>query len=41
MDEKTVKAIEEALKKGQRIELTPNKDGSVTVRAVWRKEIKT
>lgn len=41
MDEKTIKAIEEALKKGQRVELTPNKDGGVTVRTVWRKEIKT
>lgn len=40
MDEKTIKAIMEALQKGQRVELTPQPDGSVKVRTVWRKEIK-
>lgn len=40
MDDKTIKAIMKALSKGQRVELTPNKDGGVTVRAVFRKELK-
>lgn len=40
MDEKTIKAILVALEHGQRVELTPQKDGTVKVRTVWRKEIK-
>lgn len=40
MDEKTIKAIMEALSKGQRVELSPSKDGGVTVRIVFRKELK-
>lgn len=40
MDEKTLKAIEEALEEGQRVELTPQKDGTVKVRTVLRKEVK-
>ncbi len=40
MDEKTIKAILVALEQGQRVELTPQKDGTVKVRTVWRKEIK-
>lgn len=40
MDDKTIKAIMEALSKGQRVELTPNKNGGVTVRTVFRKELK-
>lgn len=40
MDEKTIKAIMEALSKGQRVELTPNKDGGMTIRTVFRKELK-
>lgn len=40
MDEKIIKAILAALAKGQRVELTPQKDGSVKVRTVWRKDIK-
>ena len=40
MDEKTIKAIKDALSKGQRVELSPRKDGGVTVRIVFRKELK-
>lgn len=40
MDEKTIKAIMEAISKGQRVELSPSKDGGVTVRIVFRKELK-
>lgn len=36
MDEKTIRAILAALAKGQRVELTPQKDGSIRVRTVWR-----
>ena len=38
MDEKTIKAIEEILSKGHRVELIPIKDG-VRVIQVQRKEI--
>lgn len=40
MDEKTIKAIVAALSEGQRVELTPQKDGGVKVRTVWRKDLK-
>lgn len=40
MDEKTIKAILSALSKGQRVELTLQKDGSIKVRTVWRKDVK-
>ncbi len=32
--------IEQALKEGERIELTLEKDGNVKMRTVWRKELK-
>lgn len=40
LSEKTIKAIKDALSKGQRVELSPNKGGGVTVRIVFRKELK-
>lgn len=40
LSENHIKAIHEALAKGCKIELTPQKDGSVKVRTVWRKELK-
>lgn len=40
MSEKQIAAIEAALKKGLRVELTPNRDGTVTVRTVVRQTLK-
>ena len=40
MDEKTIKAIETVLAKGDRVELIPVKDG-VKVIHIKRKEVKT
>ena len=40
MDEKTIKAILEALAKGQRVELLRQKDGSIIVQTVQRKRLK-
>ena len=40
MDEQTIKAIMEALSMGQRVELSPSKDGGVAVRIVFRKDLK-
>ena len=40
MTEQVIAAIQAALAKGFRVELTPQKDGSVKVRTVTRKELK-
>lgn len=40
MDEKIIEAIKKALDQGQRIELTKQKDGSIKIRTVWRKDLK-
>ena len=40
MDEKTVKAIEEAVSKGFRVELLKDKDGNVIVQTIQRKRLK-
>ena len=40
LSEKIIKSIKDALSKGQRVELSPSKDGGVTVRIVFRKELK-
>lgn len=39
MDEKTIKAAETILSRGDRVELIPVKDGVKVVR-VWREEVK-
>lgn len=41
MNEKMIAAIMAALEKGERVELTKQKDGSIKVRTVWRKDLKT
>lgn len=41
MNEKTVKAIMEALDKGFRVEVLKDKDGAVIVQTIQRKRIKT
>ena len=40
MTEKVIHAINTALEKGLRVELTKEPDGSVTVRTVTRKKVK-
>lgn len=40
MDEKTVKAIQEALAKGFRVEILKDKDGKIIVQTIQRKRIK-
>lgn len=40
MSEKEIEAIIKALDRGQRIELTKQKDGSIKIRTVWRKDLK-
>ena len=40
MTEKTIKAIETALARGERLELSLDKDGNVKIRTVRRKELK-
>ena len=40
MDNKTIKAIESALVRGERLELSLDKNGNVKIRTVWRKELK-
>ncbi len=40
MTEKVIAAIEAALARGMRVELTPLKDGGVKVRTVIRKDLK-
>lgn len=40
MAEDIIRAIEAALKKGLRVELTLNRDGTVTVRTVVRQTLK-
>ena len=40
MTEKVIAAIEAALARGMRVELTPQKDGGVQVRTVIRKDLK-
>lgn len=39
MDEKTIKAILEALVKGQRVELLRQKDGSIIIQTIERKRL--
>lgn len=41
MDEKTVKAIEDAIKNGFRVEILRDKDGKVIVQTIQRKRLKT
>ena len=40
MNEKTIKAIMEALEKGFRVELLKEKDGTVIVQTIQRKRVK-
>ena len=40
MDEKTIKAILDALKKGWRVELLQQQDGSILVQTVQRKRLR-
>jgi len=40
MTDKVIAAIKEALARGMRVELTPQRDGSVKVRTVIRKDLK-
>ena len=40
MNEKTIKAITEALDKGFRVELLKDKDGTVIVQTIQRKRVK-
>ncbi len=40
MDSDTIKAIEEALKKGYRVELLRDKDGKIIVQTIQRKRLK-
>lgn len=40
MNEKTIAAIQAALDRGFRVELTKERDGGVTVRTVTRKTLK-
>ena len=35
----TIKKMEKALEKGARIEISPQRDGNVKVRTVWRKDL--
>lgn len=41
IDEKTIAAIYEALKKGERVELKQLRDGTIKVQTVYRKDLKT
>ena len=40
MDEKTIKAILEALSKGLRVELMKDKDGNIIAQTIQRKRLK-
>lgn len=40
MDEKTIKAILEALSKGLRVELLKDKDGKIIAQTIQRKRLK-
>lgn len=40
MDEKTTKAIENALKSGLRIEVLKDKDGNIIIQTIQRKRLK-
>ena len=40
MTEKMIRAINAALEKGLRVELTKEPDGSITIRTVTRKKVK-
>lgn len=40
LENKTIKAISEALEKGFRVEILKNKDGTVIVQTIQRKRIK-
>lgn len=40
MDEKTVKAIEEAVSKGLRVEVLRDKDGNIIAQTIQRKRLK-
>ena len=40
MDEKTIKAILEALAKGQRVELLRQKDGRIRAQVIQRRKLK-
>lgn len=40
MSEKEIRAVDAALEKGLRVELTKEPDGSVTIRTVTRKKVK-
>lgn len=41
MDEKTIKAIMDALSKGLRVELLRDKDGNIIAQTIHRKRLKT
>lgn len=41
MDEKTIKAIMDALSKGFRVEILKDKDGGIIVQTIQRKRLKT
>lgn len=40
MDEKTIKAISDALSKGLRVEILKGKDGNIIVQSIQRKRLK-
>lgn len=40
MDEKTIKAILEALAKGLRVEVLQDKDGNIIIQTIQRKRLK-
>jgi len=41
MDEKTIKAIIEALRRGLRVEVLKDKDGNIVAQTIERKRLKT
>ena len=41
MDEKTIKAIENAISKGFRVEILKDKEGNIIVQTIQRKRLKT
>lgn len=40
IDEKAIRAIECALMRGEKVEISPDRDGSFKIRTIYRKELK-
>ena len=40
LDDRSIAAIEDALEKGYRVEISPDRDGNIKLRTVHRKDIK-